>query len=329
MQEKVERLERTLLATNRSLKKFKKKSKDDLQKHREEMQEVMKKLLSNEKEKKDPILLVTILPSILQTSHISVPGIENICKISLASPDKLWVSDGEEELLQVDFKGHLRQRSVIQYSISHTITGNGNLLFTCGENVKKFKSDGTITTLITSTENVECIHSSRINGDILVGIYCTIPHTETSIGKVIRYDKKGKKLLDIEQDNNGQQLFQVPYDITENKNGDIWTSDKCMAVVVDKSGDHRFNYTGLPSQSSFRPQRICTDVLGYVLVCDNFSSSIHLLSKEGRLLSILLPKQYNMRPPFALCVDDKHNLYLGEYESNIITVFKYLEVTEQ
>ncbi|XP_062605151.1 uncharacterized protein LOC134266961 [Saccostrea cucullata] len=74
------------------------------------------------------------------------------------------------------------------------------------------------------------IHSSHINGDLLVG----------------------KK---IQRDVKGQELYNDPHYITENINGDICTSDKETLVVVNKSGDHMFSYTG--QGSMFRPSGIC------------------------------------------------------------------------
>ncbi|XP_062590598.1 uncharacterized protein LOC134252180 [Saccostrea cucullata] len=81
------------------------------------------------------------------------------------------------------------------------------------------------------------IHSSHINGDLLVGM------TDYGEGKVTRYNKTGKELQNIQRDNKGQGLFILPHYITENINGDICTSDfiKKAVVVVNKSGQHRFS----------------------------------------------------------------------------------------
>ncbi|XP_062605178.1 uncharacterized protein LOC134266969 [Saccostrea cucullata] len=199
-------------------------------------------------------------------------------------------------------------------------------MFTEGNYVKKLESNGIITTLFSTNDNINCIYSSRITGDILLGLYNTVLYTS----KVTRYDKTGQKILDIEEDNQGVKLYDWPSYITENRNGDIWTSDTVKVVVVNKSGKHRFNYIGHPSHY-FNPKGICTDILGHVLVCDCSPSDagVHLLDQDGRFLSLLLTKEHNVHRPQTMCVDDKHNLYLGQSFITIIRVYKYLHVSEK
>jgi sugar lactone lactonase YvrE len=206
------------------------------------------------------------------------------------------------------------------------VTKDGDLLFIDGNKVSKLTSDGTVTTLLTTHWSADCIHSSRINGDILVG----------DVRGLTRYDRTGRKLQVIEEDDKGQRLYEWPRYITENKNCDIWTSDwgKRTVVVVDESRRHRFNYKGRQSvhtgrQSGFIPCGICTDVHGQVLLCDWGNDSVHLLDQDGHFLSLLLtPEQHRIRYPWALCVDDQHNLYLGQRDSNTINVYRYLQDTD-
>ena len=68
--------------------------------------------------------------------------------------------------------------------------------------------------------------------------------------KVTRYNKGGTEIKNIKSDNQGQGLHSDPHYITENFNGDICTSDykKRALVVVKKSGQHRFSYTGQSSE---------------------------------------------------------------------------------
>ena len=266
-----------------------------------------------------------------QISSITVPGVGSVYHISVVTSDRLWVSDDKGRLLQVDSAGHvLHDTQRVRYNETgyHTVTEDGDLLFIEGDDkVWKLTSDGTVTTLLTTDGSALCIHSSRINGDILVG---------SRDGRVTRYDRTGRKLQVIEEDDKGQGLYGSPWYITENSNDDIWTSDewKHAVVVVDKSGRQRFNYTGRQSvhtgrQSGFLPRGICTDVHGHVLVCDFLNHSVHLLDQDGQFLSLLLTREiHRIRYPTALCVDDQHNLYLGQWRSNTINVYRYLQDTD-
>ena len=143
--------------------------------------------------------------------------------------------------------------------------------------------------------------------------------------KVTRYSKTGKEIQNIQRDNQGQGLYSDPHYITENINGDICTSDirNDKVVVVNKSGQHRFSYTG--KRSEFYPCGICTDVLGHILVCDSHSNTVHLLNQDGGFLSVILSSQQGIQFPRGVCVDEENNLYVGQYLNNTVTVYKYLQ----
>ncbi|XP_062620717.1 uncharacterized protein LOC134282330 [Saccostrea cucullata] len=271
---------------------------------------------------KRDVWLVTLLPSAVQTSTITIPDVNYINLICCETSDRFWVS-GESKLLKVDSRGNVLIRLVVGLSGMSTNT-DGELMFTTGNSVEKIESNGIITTLFSTNDIIKCIYSSCINGDILLGLN----NTALDTSKVTRYDVTGQKILDIED--QGVKLYNYPSYITENINGDIWTSDTVKVVVVNKSGKHRFNYRGHQSHY-FNPKGICTDILGHVLVCNSslFRPSVHLLDQDGQFLSLLLTKEHNIHDPRSVCVDDKHNLYLGQYGRNKIRVYKYIQVSDK
>lgn len=129
----------------------------------------------------------------------------------------------------------------------------------------------------------------------------------------------------IQKDNKGQELYIYPHYFTEYLSGDIFTSDlfKNAVVVVNKTGQHRFSYTG--PRSGFYPYGICTDILGHILVCDGLNNTVHLLDQDGQFLSLLVTPQQGVEYPRGVCVDDESNLYVGQRNTNSITVYKYLQ----
>ncbi|XP_062573977.1 uncharacterized protein LOC134235824 [Saccostrea cucullata] len=255
-------------------------------------------------------------------SSITVPGVDDVYHISCVTSERLWVSD-QRRLLQVDKTTPEVQENKIDFKYysprgSHSVSEDGNLILIDGYEVQKMTLDGTITTLLRESRRLLCIHSSRINGDILVGFESGLK----------RYDWSGAHHIKLGTRSYFRYGDCYPIFITENKNGDIWVSDRHREVVVmDKLGQHRFNYRGL-YKSDFYPCGICTDILGQVLVCDAFDPSIHLVDQNGQFLRHLLTEEHGLRCPMALCVDEKHNLYVGEKNSNTITVYKYLQETE-
>ena len=92
--------------------------------------------------------------------------------------------------------------------------------------------------------------------------------------------------------------------------------------MVSISGQYRFSYTG--QGSGLRPIGICTDVLGHILVCDDVSRTVHLLDQDGGFLSVILSKQ-GIKNPLGLCVDNENNLFVGQYVTNTVTVYKHVK----
>nr|XP_022304456.1 protein wech-like [Crassostrea virginica] len=282
------------------------------------------KQLEQSKEKSDMKQTLSLSSFVTKVREYSVPGVSSAYHVSLGKSGILWVSDNWGNLVQTDLQGNLLQE--IQTSGKsdgyHTATQDGGLIYTDKEKKKIYRitSDRKITEFIkTGDWRPVSVHSSRINGDILVGMY------KGTEAKVTRYNKAGKEIQNIQRDNQGQKLYSEPHYITENINGDICTSDyhKEAVVMVNKSGQHKFSYTGQGLE--FSPYGICTDVLGHILVCDDESETVHLLDQDGGFLYVIISPQQGIDNPRGVCVDDENNLYVGQLCTNRVTVYKYLE----
>nr|XP_022340415.1 uncharacterized protein LOC111135023 [Crassostrea virginica] len=275
------------------------------------------------KEISDMKQTMSLSSSVTKVWESNVPIVDKAIHVTLDKSGRLWVSDWSGNLVQTDLQEN--QLHKIQTSDGfgyHTATQDGDLIYT-DKNKKviyRITPDKKITEFIKTGKWIPIsVHSSRINGDILVGI------KTYKEAKVTRYSKAGKEIQNIQRDNQGQKLYIDPHYITENINRDICTSDyyKHAVVVVNKSGQHRFSYKG--QGSGFNPFGICTDVLGHILVCDNVSKSVHLLDQDGGFLSIILSPQQGIKDPRGVCVDDENNIYVGQRSTNTVTVYKYLQ----
>nr|XP_034308327.1 uncharacterized protein LOC109621117 [Crassostrea gigas] len=274
------------------------------------------------REKYDVKQTLSLSSSVTKVREYTVPGVRSVYHISLGKSGTLWVSDSSGNLVQGDLQENQLQK--IQTSGRdegyHTVTQDGDLIYADIKNkvINRITPDNTITQFIkTGDWEPLSIHSSHINGDILVGMR---KYEEV---KVTRYNKTGTEIQNIQRDNKGQELYSRPDYITENINGDVCVSDynKHAVVVVDKSGQHRFSYTGQGFR--FNPYGICTDVLGHILVCDRISKTVHLLNQDGQFLSLLLTSQQGVEYPYSVCVDDENNLWVGDV-ANTVRVYKYL-----
>ncbi|XP_061182193.1 uncharacterized protein LOC133190532 [Saccostrea echinata] len=263
--------------------------------------------------------ILSLSSSVTKVRELKVPGVETVWHMSLDKSGRLWVSHIEGNLVQTDLQGNQLQKIKTSDGFGyHTMTQDGDLIFIDYKKkvINRITQDNNITEFIKTGDWAPIsIHSSHINGDLLVGM------VNSEEGKVTRYNKTGKELQNIQRDNKGQGLYSKPIYITENINGDICTSEYDKAVVVvNKSGQHRFSYKG--QGSVFRPYGICTDVLGHILVCD--SDNVHLLDQDGQFLSLLLTSP-QVSNPISVCVDDENNLYVGQSRNNTVIVIKYLQ----
>ena len=267
---------------------------------------------------------LSLSSSVTKVMEYSVPGIDSAWHVSVDKSGKLWVSDGSRILVQTDLQGNQLQKIKTSGLTKgcHTVTQEGDLLYTGTKRkmIYRITADKRITKFIKIRDfRPLSIHSSSINGDILVGMM------KDEEARVTRYNKIGEEIQNI-QSNEGQELYSDPHYIIENINGDICTSDygNYSVVVVNKSGKHRFSYRG--QGSILRPFGICTDVLGHILVCDKDSKSVHLLDQDGGFLSTILSEQQGIKSfPLSVCVDDENNLFLGQWFISTVTVYKYLE----
>nr|XP_034305442.1 uncharacterized protein LOC105325102 [Crassostrea gigas] len=275
-----------------------------------------------DREKSDVKQALSLSSSVTKVREYTVPGVDRVYHISLGKSGRLWVSDGRAYLVQTDLQGNQLQK--IQTSVEssngyHTVTQHGDLIYADNKVINRITPDNTITEFIKTGDWAPLsIHSSHINGDILVGM------VTDKEAKVTRYNKTGTEIQNIQRDNKGQDLYENPHHITENMNGDVCVSDynKHAVMVVDKSGQHRFSYTG--QGSTFNPFGICTDILGHILVCDSNSETVHLLDQDGTFLS-LLHREQGIRRPRSVCVDEENNLWVRQYLTNTVTVYKYLQ----
>eukprot|EP00105_Crassostrea_gigas_P046586 XP_019930734.1 PREDICTED: uncharacterized protein LOC105348054 [Crassostrea gigas] len=274
-------------------------------------------------EKSDVKQTLSLSSSVTKVREYTVQGVLSVFHISLGKSGRLWASDLNGYLVQTDLQGKKLQK--IQTSGEdegyHTVTQDGDLIYTDKHNqvINRITQDNTITEFIKTGDWVPLsIHSSHINGDILVGM------TKDGEAKVTRYNKTGTAIQNIQRDNNGQALYSVPRYITKNINDDVCVSDynKDAVVVVNKSGQHRFSYTG--QGSVLHPYGICTDVFGHILVCDTYGKTVHLLDQNGQFLSLLLSPQQASGQICSVCVDDEKNMWVGQLNRKV-KVFKYLE----
>nr|XP_022342720.1 tripartite motif-containing protein 5-like [Crassostrea virginica] len=284
-----------------------------------------KKYLEQSKEKSDMKQTLPVTASVTKLREYRIPGVVGAFHVSVDTLGRFWVSESNGNLVQTGLHGNLLQKIHTNGGTQghHAATQDGCLIYTDKDKkvIHRITTDKKITEFIkTGDWQTLSVHSSRINGDILVGMY----RYKERESKITRYSKTGKVIQNIQWDSTGEELYNEPNYISENNNGDICTSDwnkRGVVVVVNKSGQHKFSYTG--QELWFCSHGICTDVHGHILVCDN--NTIHLLDKDGQFLSVMLSPQQGIACPYGVCVDKDNSLYVGQALTNTVTMYKYLQ----
>jgi hypothetical protein len=279
----------------------------------------------NHSTKQEAVLLYEKLKPVLHTS-ICMRGVNDVLHISFTTLDRVWVSDFNNITLTNQTGLTLHRVNDIgkwywRKGCLHTVNIFGELIYIdCCDNVKKLSLDNTIVfTLLEGTllRTPRCVFCSPTTGDLLVGVY----NTDTGTANVSRYSSTGEHVMTI------NALYNDPYSITENANGDVIVSDAVLraVVVTDHGGRYRFSYTGPPSGSSLWPRGICTDALLHILVCDWNTHTVQMIDKDGSFLCLLLTQEDGINRPRSLVYDDKtHLLWVGSLDTNTISAYRYL-----
>ena len=113
-------------------------------------------------------------------------------------------------------------------------------------------------------------------------------------------------------------LLVCPTYLKENDNGVICVSAVGAVVVTDAAAMLRFRYQGSSRNSNFEPYGLCCDSACNIIIADMKSEKIHVIDKDGRFL--YYARYEGIKMPRALCIDEKDNLYVGEWNSSSIKV---------
>ncbi|XP_076088914.1 uncharacterized protein LOC143059318 [Mytilus galloprovincialis] len=184
-----------------------------------------------------------------------------------------------------------------------------------------FTSDSKIETFM-SISPLFAIGIHATSKNILIGFKedgPAFPLQQESRRGILVYDYNCRHMRTYEYDTNNQRLFTLPDYITTNINKDICVIDHTnitwegRVVVLGKYGNLKWTYKGHPSINSkklFIPMDLVTTSKGSILVADRDSNAVHMLSKEGCLLTSL-NENHGIKRPLCLIIDQDGQLQIG------------------
>lgn len=273
----------------------------------------------------------------LQT-FLTLKNVDICCHIVIKKSDRVWVNE-KDTLILTDSNGDTLTclKTLNEFSGLHSINKDNELIYiddnhniiTLANNMENKKTN----TSIKSTEwKPNCLFYSRSTGDLLVGMYAE----SEGEGKIIRYSQSREQTQTIKHDSEGYNLYSKPCYIVENNNFDVVVSDSIWRtvdnsseessaiVVTERRGRHRFTYRGHPPGSRIVSRGLCIDALSHIIFCDNKTSTVQMLSRDGMFLSHLLIRPPEILKPHGLGYDFRtHLLWVGS-NRNIISVYRYI-----
>lgn len=125
-----------------------------------------------------------------------------------------------------------------------------------------------------------------------------------------------KRTLSLSSSVDIAKEYTVPsvkgaYHLSLDTSGGIWVSDNYGNLVhADLKGNQL--------------QKIQTSAgdEGYHTVTKD---TVHLLDQDGQFLSFLLTEEHGIYNPLSVCVDADNNLHVGQYNTNKVKVYEFLE----
>jgi hypothetical protein len=156
--------------------------------------------------------------------------------------------------------------------------------------------------------------------------------TDKSTRALLIFGMDGKQQHTYQYDSNKHRLFTRPLSITTNNNKDIvvvddTSRDTGRVVVVGREGGLRWTYTGhskINVTTQLNPRDVVTTTAGHIIVCDQRSHALHVLSEQGDILTCKVMEDTGIKYPLSLDIDMRGQLWVGciEDEGSDATIHK-------
>ena len=138
--------------------------------------------------------------------------------------------------------------------------------------------------------------------------------------KLVVYSPDGSTVLqEIEKDGSGKNLFtEGIYQVKQKGNGDYVVSDDKRIVCVKREGEYRWEY-----RLNWTSFGIVCDQYDNIIVAERIGHTVHVLSKDGKLVKTLLTKTDAVDHPNSLSIDKNGYLWIGQ--DGDVKIIQYLK----
>lgn len=251
-------------------------------------------------------------------------------EIACTGKEQFWISGNDRKIHQIDKFGNILEtvsakdaNDVSSLSINKQL---GLLFVVRWPDTKIYKYESNrVTTFLNLSDWCPRGLCHTVNDNLLV----SMRSLDKKRSRIVRYTGTIETQI-IETDSQGKQLFSVGeryvLKLADNRNGDICVSDFAgkNVAVVDVCGDLRFKYKGNITKRThykpFQPSHIVTNDTQQILVEDFPNDIVHIIDSDGRFICYI---EYPCNG--GMSIDTDCNLVVGEEETGIIRIIKYIE----
>ena len=251
-------------------------------------------------------------------------GIYNIITVDDKST---WINDYNKQIIRqinIDNDNITTTKQISCDIYDMTLTSNNDILLSVfnSSDIKLLTKSGEIKPFFSVSSSLlpRRIHVTSDNY-IIVGVREPGPFTPTdkSTRALLIFGMDGKQQHTYQYDSNKHRLFTLPRRITTNNNKDIVVVDRTSddtgrVVVVGRDGGLRWTYTGhskINVTTQFNPIDVVTTTAGHIIVCDQRSHALHVLSEQGDILTCKVMEDTGIKYPLSLDIDMRGQLWVG------------------
>ena len=318
-----------------------KEQSDDVQVHREIRKTNDVQIVSNgEPSQKESIFLhhaksrgnISIHDTFFIETFHKAPNVDKICHVYLKSKakvcsvcpvgDKAWVGFSDKSVALINGSGDVLKRSRVDLMPHHLAADYTGDIVVCSEKSSVVKS-------MSPTGAVKDVHKFPVEvGGIYVSRQGTTLVSLPALSKIVRLSDQGEIESEIKYDVDGEALFNSPYALTENIEGNVCVIDgkndwlnvhKKWVVCVDNR-DVVFRYK-CDKMTEF--QYIACDQYSNILLSDCVNFQIKMLNRMGTYIGVVGRDSLLMVDPRDVVFDEHFNLWVVD-DKNRITVAKYV-----
>lgn len=241
-----------------------------------------------------------------------------LCDVSLDIDDNIIVVDRDNKKVKVfDCNGNLQ-------------LSTGVWLLKSPNRVTALKQTGRI--LVKDDKSLRIINpQGTFEKYTFADLKQPVGMTQSESGEVVITDWMESSVICYDEGGNVTRKFRVaceaPGYICAAPNGNMIISDwkQHCVKIFNNEGElvHNYGRHGAGDAELDHPYGICCDKFGHIIVADTWNNRIHLVSEEGKYLSILLSKDDGLLWPQAVSIDKKGNLIVLEQHGNV-KIYQYL-----